>query len=152
MPVMQMTSLTSLCNRKGDLFLLIAPMWPHRKLHWISSTTHRSRTQPIIWLCSLLLFSLVYLLSFMLQAHLHILEHLEAFHKCRLISIFWSIFTKRQEHLSSTRLEWFALSALDLKDDGSAGQMGTCLLKLTQGMMFFLPCRVKFSYHFLRNL
>lgn len=38
-------------------------------------------------------------------------------------------YTNRQEPLSSTRLGWFALSALDLSDDGSAGQNGQVLIE-----------------------
>lgn len=38
-------------------------------------------------------------------------------------------FKIRQEPLSNTRLEWFALSALDLGDDGSAAQNGHVLIE-----------------------
>lgn len=87
--------------------------------------------------CSCLHLSLSRLLFSMLQTQFYLLEHLEAFRKCWLSSSFRPAFANRVA-FNTRRLEWFALFALDLKDDGYLlDKMCMCLLKPTPGMILF---------------
>lgn len=136
--MMETAPLTSLCNKRGEFLLLVAPMWTQGKLPWSSSVTHKSRTwSTLFFFCSCLHLSLSRLLFSMLQTQFYLLEHLEAFRKCWLSSSFRPAFANRAA-FNTRRLEWFALFALDLKDDGYLlDKMCMCLLKPTPGMILF---------------